>query len=137
MNPTARGESREVQPSRFTLKSGLDLLDSARDEIVDRFNRFYGELGRREAIHEDLKCDGEEGPTACHSLTLWALTATWTTPIRRCQPPRHRPVRYYSKPGRQKRHISRITAVHHDVHRRNIHRRVHHKRPGRVYARLL
>lgn len=55
-----KGASRS---SAFAMECGLDFLDGAGDEIIDGLHRFHRELGRREAVHQDLKGHGQEGPT--------------------------------------------------------------------------
>ena len=106
------------------MKGGLDLLDGAGDEIVDGLHRLYGELGRRQAVHKDLESDGEKGPAD----PVWASAVG---------PSGARPIRDDGEPRWEESHVGGISTVHHNVHGGDVNGRVHHKRPGCVYAGLL
>lgn len=102
--------------SALTLKSALDFLNGAGDEIIDGFHRLHRELRRRQAIHQYLERHGQERPA--HPLARPAVG-------------HHREAR------RQERHVGGVASVHDHVHRGNIDWRVDHKRPRRVCACLL
>lgn len=93
------------------VEGGLDLEQRAGDEAVDSLQRLRRQLRRPVT---DLERHGQKGASG-GGLGVGED----------------------GEAGGQDRHEAVVAAVHHVVHGRGVHRRVHHRRAGGVAARLL
>jgi hypothetical protein len=129
----AEGGGGEARRSRAgAVERRLDLLHGGADEAVDGGDGLGVEPGRRQVADEDLERDGD------HAARRRRRRRERDGAAGRARAGRPRPpVRQDGEARRQQRDARRVLAAHHHVRRRDVDRRVHHQRPGRVRAALL